>query len=137
MYTILEHVKDETWLFTDDQINSKIKDMTINPDKYDDHHSAGYVILYLYEDKKSLTKEEYTSEILNYINYWSRDSKEKIDKVLKMLEKEFYNDYNDALQNKTTFYHAIQMRRNIIMSFLSYKPTKHYEDDIDIDLEDD
>ena len=125
---ILEKVKQGTWLFTDEQIFNKILDMKTHPDNYNDNGTDGeYIILYLYKDKNSLTKEEYKSEILNYINYWSRDSKEKINEVLKKWEKEFYNDYNDALQNKTTFYHAVQTRRNIIMSFLNYK---HIEDSL-------
>ena len=120
--TLLNKIKQGTWLFTDNQIKNKILDMQSHPEKYNDNGTdAGYIILYLYKDKGNLSKEEYKSEILNYINYWSRDSEEKIKKVLTNYKPFFYEDYENAIQNKISFYHAVENCRYQLMSKLHYK----------------
>ena len=135
MNKLLDSVKKETWLFSDDEINLKYIDMQNNPKKYTSS-SIDYVPLYLYKDKGILTKKEYKSEILNYLYETSINSKEKINSVLKEFENSFYDDYNEAMENKTTFYHAVQTRRHILMSFLTYKPVEGFDTDLD-NLEDD
>ena len=140
--TLLDKIKQGTWLFTDKQIKNKILDMQQHPDKYNDNGTnAGYIILYLYQDKGKLSKEEYKSEILNYINYWSEDSEEKIKKVLDNYAPFFYEEYEDAIQNKTSFYHAVESCRYQLMLCLHYKFIEDsllFNEDIDFgDLEDD
>ena len=139
--TLLDKIKQGTWLFTDKQINDKILDMQQHPDIYNNNGTdAGYIILYLYEDKGKLSKEEYKSEILNYINYWSDDSEEKIKRVLDDYAPFFYEEYEDAVQDKTSFYHAVESCRYKLMSHLRYKFIEDsllfYEDTELDDLED-
>ena len=79
----------------------------------------GYVVLFLYKDKGTLSKEEYTSEVINYLYQESLDSKEDIDKTINKNLKWFYEYYEEALKDND-FFHAVQAARNNMISLLHY-----------------
>ena len=78
-----------------------------------------YVVLFLYKDKGTLSKEEYTSEVINYLYQESLDSKEEIDRIINKNLKWFYQYYEKALKDND-YFHAVQAARNNMLSLLHY-----------------
>ena len=112
MNDIFDKVKQETFLFSDDEIKNKIKETNID--------DAKYIVLYLYQDRKTLTKDEYINEIKQYLYNKCFDTKEHIDKEIK--NKSNYLDiyYNEVLKGKNDYFHAVQKGRNHLLHFLTY-----------------
>ena len=112
MNELLNKVKQETFLFSNEEIENKIKET--NQD------DAEYIALYLYKDKKTLTKEEFIKEIREYLYIKCFDTKERIDKELQ--SKSNYMDiyYNEVINGKNDYYHAVQKGRNHLLHFLTY-----------------
>ena len=84
----------------------------------DKKNNLDYVVLYLYKDKGTLSKEEYTSEVMNYLYQESLDSKEIIDKTINENLIWFYDYYNNVKDND--YYHMIQRARNNLLSLFHY-----------------
>ena len=114
---LINEVKQKTWLFTDEEIKNKIIEMKKEPKKYFSI-SPGYVTLFLYKDKGTLSKEEFTSEVMNYLYEYSLDSKEEIDKIVKNNMDLFYTWFNDIENND--YFHAVQWTRDNMISLLHY-----------------
>ena len=142
---IFEKVKQETFIFTDNQIKEKIKlisnigacDYTISKvERYEKPIDEIDITFYLYKDKGNLTKEEYTKEVIQYLYANSIDSKDKIDSVVEKNKSWFYEQYNEAINGNQLYYHAVQHIRHELMGFLNPKPYKYDENELD-DLVDD
>ena len=108
---LVEKVKTRTWLFTDEQIKNKIIELHFS--LYD------FIIMFLYEDKGPLTKEEYTSEIMNYLYKISLDSKEEINKIMKKESEWFYKYFYDA-QKDNNYYKAVLYAQNNMKHLIHY-----------------
>lgn len=107
-------IKQETFLFTDEQIMSKIDIYkTEDPVK---------IMFYLYKDLDSITKKEYFTEVTQYLYTNCIESKDKIDTVIQNNFSWFYNQYDKAVNGETSYFHAVQSCRNQLMGFLHYKP---------------
>ena len=78
----------------------------------------GYVALYLYKDKGSLTKEEYKLEVMNYLYLRSLDSKEEIDQIINKNMYWFYTWF-DRLEDND-YFHAVQAARTNMLHLLHY-----------------
>ena len=117
MNELLNKVKEETWLFTDEQIINKINEMRADKTKYR-VVDEGYVALYLYKDKGILTKEEFKSEVMNYLYLKSLDPKEEVDRVINNNMYWFYTWF-DKVENND-YFHAVQWARNNMLSLLHY-----------------
>lgn len=117
MNELLNKVKEETWLFTDEQINNKIIELQNMPNRYF-KVNEGYVALYLYKDKGILTKEEFKSEVMNYLYLKSLDPKEEVDRVINKNMYWFYTWF-DKVENND-YFHAVQWARNNMLSLLHY-----------------
>ena len=117
MNELLNRVKEKTWLFTDEQIINKINEMRADKIKYR-VVDEGYVALYLYKDKGNLTKEEYKSEVMNYLYLRSLDSKEEIDQIIDKNMDWFYTWFNELEDND--YFHAVQAARSNMLHLLHY-----------------
>ena len=119
MNNLIKKVKEQTWLFTEEQIRNKIIDMQAHHEDYFAINDE-YITLYLYKDKKTLTKEEFIKEIREYLYIKCFDTKERIDKELQ--SKSNYMDiyYNEVINGKNDYYHAVQKGRNHLLYFLTY-----------------
>lgn len=125
-------VKRCTNLFTNEQIVNKIKQLN----NIETHTITRLDVLHsLYKDKGFFTKEEYASEIMYYLYTNSTDSKNKVDSVVSENKNWFYDQYNNAINNKKSFYYAVYWTRSALMSFLHEKEFP-IDDDLE-DLEDD
>jgi hypothetical protein len=131
---LFDKVKQETFIFTNDQILNKIEQL---------NNTVTYklteldVVFDLYEDKQTLTKEEYRTEIIQYLYVNSSSPKTVIDKVLIDNKDWFYEQYDEAINNKTIYYHAVQQCRHELMNFLQPKYNQPGEYDEDDDCPDD
>lgn len=116
---LLQQVKENTWLFTDEEIIAEYNKMQ-NYDLLYEHwkQSPNYITLYLYETKP-ITKEMYTTEVMNYLYKKSLDSKDEIDRIINKNLKWFYQYYEDALEDND-YYHAVKYARNNMISLLHY-----------------
>lgn len=124
MNELFEQIKQETFLFTDDQIKLKIKEL-------EDIHSNSkvkYIVCKLYDDKKMITKEEYYHEIEQYLYTNCFNSKEAVDKVIKDNARDFYYPYEKAIRGEMTYFHAVQYGRNQLIDFLNSKPANRDND---------
>ena len=117
---LLQQVKENTWIFTDEEIINEYNKMQTYDYLFDGmKQDPGYVVLFLYKDKGTLSKEEYTSEVINYLYQESLDSKEDIDKTINKNLKWFYEYYEEALKDND-FFHTVQAARNNMISLLHY-----------------
>ena len=134
MNDIFDKVKQETFIFTDEQILNKIEHLNI---------TVTYklteldVVFDLYEDKQILTRDEYRTEIVQYLYVNSSSPKRVIDKVLIDNKDWFYEQYDEVINNKTIYYHAVQQCRHELMNFLQPKYNQPDEYDEDDDCPDD
>lgn len=135
MNTLFERIKRRTFIFTDEQINNKIQQLN---DKHSNCMDL-FIIRHLYEDKQILTKDEYRTEIIEYLYANSINSKTKIDEVLINNKDWFYDQYNLALNKEPIdYYYAVQHCRHELMNFLQPKHNPLDKDDNeDDDLLDD
>lgn len=116
---LIESVKKQTWLFTDKEIIEEFNKMQNYDFLFEGmKNDAGYTTLYLYKNKGSVTKEEYTSEVMNYLYQESLDSKEEIDKIVNKNLDWFYSYFEDV--ENTDYFHAVQFARNTMLSLLHY-----------------
>lgn len=129
MDNLLTQIKLNTFIFTDEEIKNKLNRLTIN------NSIVLQTIRELYEDKGFITKEEYKKEIIDYLYANSDSSTEKIENLLDEYKDSFYDYYDLAVKGEKTFYHAVFIFRNSLMSFLHYKPIENLDNDLDI-LED-
>lgn len=134
MYNLFDEVKRETFIFTDKQIKDKIKLLNDTNNHIRPINEID-VSFYLYKDKKILTKEEYTKEVVQYLYVNSFDSKDKINSIIEENKSWFYDQYNIAVNGKQPYFHAVQHTRSSLMGFL--KPKGREPNPNDIDLEDD
>ena len=116
---LLNKVKENTWIFIDEEIIAEYNKMQ-NYDLLYEHmkQSPNYITLYLYETKP-ITKEMYTTEVMNYLYKKSLDSKEEIDRIINKNLKWFYQYYEEALKDND-YYHAVKYARNNMISLLHY-----------------
>lgn len=131
MNNLLSEIKLNTFIFTDKEIKNKINEVS----KQNSKAVVLQIIRELYEDKGFITKEEYKKEIIDYLYTNSDSSLEKIEHILNENKNNFYDYYNLAIKDEKTFYHAVFIFRNSLMSFLHYKSTNNSNTDLD-DLED-
>ena len=134
MNKLFEQVKRRTFIFTDEQITNKIQQLS------NEHSNCMelFIMRHLYEDKQIITKEEYRTEIVQYLYTNSSSSRTKIDKVLIDNKDWFYDEYNKVVNSESIqYYYAIQSCRNQLMNFLQPKYSPLDEDDSDDDLPDD
>ena len=116
---LLQQVKENTWIFTDEEIINEYNKMQTYDYLFDGmKQDSGYVVLFLYKDKGALSKEEYTSEVMNYLYQESLDPKEDIDKIIDKNLKWFYEYYEKVKNND--YFHAVQAARNNMLSLLHY-----------------
>ena len=116
---LINEVKKETWLFSDEDIINEYNKMQTCDYLFDGmKQDPGYVVLFLYKDKGTLSKEEYTSEVMNYLYQESLDPKEDIDKIIDRNLKWFYEYYEKVKNND--YFHAVQTSRNNMLSLLHY-----------------
>ena len=129
---LLSKIKLNTFIFTDKEIQNKINAIS--------NQNSDTIILQiireLYEDKGIITKDEYKKEIIDYLYANSDSSSEKIEQLLDKNKNNFYDYYDLAIKGEKTFYHAVFIFRNSLMSFLHYKPVENFDTDL-YDLEDD
>ena len=121
MNDLITRIKHNTFIFNDIQINNKIqqlKDSTKHDIQYYD------VIFELYKDKQYLSKEEYITEITQYLYNNCFDSKDKIDSVIEEYKFLCDEQYDEAVNDKKIYYHAIQYCQNQLSGFLRLKPVK-------------
>ena len=130
MTDLFKLVKLETFIFTDTQIKDKIIQLN-NSVKY--KITELDVVFELYKDKGIITKEEYTTEIIQYLYNNCFDSKDKINSVIEENKSWFYDQYDEAVNNKKIYYHAVQYCRNQLSGFLRLKPFEGNDDEDDID----
>jgi len=121
MTDLFKLVKLETFIFTDTQIKDKIIQLN-NSVKY--KITELDVVFELYKDKGNITQEEYTTEITQYLYNNCFDSKDKINSVIEENKSWFYDQYNEAVNNKKIYYHAVQYCRNQLSGFLRLKPVE-------------
>lgn len=116
---LLQQVKKNTWIFSDEEIIAEYNKMQ-HYDLLYEHmkQSPNYITLYLYRTKP-ITKEMYTTDVMNYLYKNSLDPKEKIDEVIKKNLDWFYQYYDDALEDND-YYHAVKYARNNMISLLHY-----------------
>lgn len=126
MDNLLTQIKLNTFIFTDEEIKNKL---TTN------NSIVLQTVRELYDDKGFITKEEYKKEIIDYLYANSDSSTEKIENLLDEYKDSFYDYYDLAVKGEKTFYHAVFIFRNSLMSFLHYKPIENLDNDLDI-LED-
>ena len=113
---LVEKVYLKTWLFTRSQIKNKIIDMSKNHEKYR-AIDEGYITLYLYHDKETLTKEEYDKEVINYIYLYNTHSKDYIDYYIQNNYKNSFDEWYIHVKNNDCF-HAVQCARSSMMSLI-------------------
>ena len=121
MTDLFNLVKLKTFIFTDTQIKDKIIQLN-NSVKY--KITELDVVFELYKDKGIITKEEYITEITQYLynNYF--DSKDKINSVIEEYRFLCDEQYDEAVNNKKIYYHAVQYCRNQLSDFLRLKPVE-------------
>ena len=129
MKSLINEIKLNTFIFTDEEIKNKLNKLTT------DNSIVLQTVRELYEDKGFITKEEYKKEIIDYLYANSDSSTEKIENLLDEYKDSFYDYYDLAVKGEKTFYHAVFIFRNSLMSFLHYKPIENLDNDLDI-LED-
>ena len=130
---LFDKVKQETFIFTDEQITNKIQHLN---NKHSNCMELD-IMFDLYKDKQILTKDEYRIEIVQYLYVNSSSPKTLIDKVLIDNKDWFYEQYDEAINNKTIYYHAVQWCRHELMNFLQPKYNQPDEYDEDDDCPDD
>ena len=118
MNDLVQEVKKETWLFTDEEIINQINEMNNNKSKYR-LIDAEYVALYLYKNKGIISKDEYKIDVMNYLYDRSLDSKDEIDEIILKDLDWFYEYYEDALEDND-YYHAVQYARTNLIRLLHY-----------------
>jgi len=119
---IVDEVKKETFLFSDNQIENTITNMQ-NNETLNELQKADpeYIMLYCYKDKGQLTKEEYDIEVLQYLYQHAQGTKEHINQVIDK-NKDWYDSYyKDAENNNLTYYHAVQWARENMMHLFCTK----------------
>lgn len=117
---LIDEVKQQTWLFTDEEIIEEYYKIQTYDYLFEEmKQDSGYVTLFLYKDKGTLSKEEYTPEVMNYLYKHSLDPKEEIDKIINKNLKWFYQYYEEALKDND-YFHAVQAARNNMISLLHY-----------------
>lgn len=126
MDNLLTQIKLNTFIFTDEEIKNKLNKLTT------DNSIVLQTVRELYEDKGFITKEEYKKEIIDYLYANSDSSTEKIKNLLDEYKDSFYDYYDLAVKGEKTFYHAVFIFRNSLMSFLHYKPIENLDNDLDI-----
>lgn len=131
MDNLLTQIKLNTFIFTDEEIKNKLNKVI----KDNSNSIVLQTIRELYEDKGFITKEEYKKEIIDYLYANSDSSTEKIENLLDDYKDSFYDYYDLAVKGEKTFYHAVFIFRNSLMSFLHYKSIENLDNDLDI-LED-
>ena len=114
---LLQEVKKETWLFTDEEIINQINEMNNNKSKYR-LIDAEYIVLYLYKNKGIISKDEYKIDVMNYLYDRSLDSKDEIDEIILKDLDWFYKYYNETKNND--YYHAVQYARTNLIRLLHY-----------------
>lgn len=129
MKNLINEIKLNTFIFTDEEIKNKLNKLTT------DNSIVLQTVRELYEDKGFITKEEYKKEIIDYLYANSDSSTEKIENLLDDYKDSFYDYYDLAVKGEKTFYHAVFIFRNSLMSFLHYKSIENLDNDLDI-LED-
>ena len=129
MKNLINEIKLNTFIFTNEEIKNKLNKLTT------DNSIVLQTVRELYEDKGFITKEEYKKEIIDYLYANSDSSTEKIENLLDEYKDSFYDYYDLAVKGEKTFYHAVFIFRNSLMSFLHYKPIENLDNDLDI-LED-
>ena len=116
---LLDKVKEDTWIFSDEEIINEYNKMQNYDLLYDTmKQDPGYITLYLYRTKP-ITKEMYTTEVMNYLYKYSLDSKEEIDRIINKNLSWFYEYYEEALKDND-YFHAVQYARNNMISLLHY-----------------
>ena len=116
---LLQQVKENTWIFTDEEIIAEYNKMQSYDLLYEHmKQSPNYITLYLYETKP-ITKEMYTTEVMNYLYKHSLDSKNEINRIINKNLKWFYQYYEKALKDND-YFHAVQATRNNMLSLLHY-----------------
>ena len=118
MNDLLQEVKKETWLFTDEEIINQINEMNNNNKSKYRLIDAEYVALYLYKNKGIISKEEYKIDVMNYLYDRSLDSKNEIDEIILKDLDWFYKYYNETKNND--YYHAVQYARTNLIHLLHY-----------------
>ena len=134
MINLLNKIKSETFIFNDEQIIDKINQL----DNQDSNCMELFIMRELYNDKKTLTKDEYAYEVIQYLYANSIDSKATVDSVVDESSEWFYDQYEKACKGETTYYHAVQYCRNQLMGFLRHRLVDNSNnDDIEDDFEED
>ena len=133
MDKLFKQVKRRTFIFTDEQIINKIKQLN------NEHSNCMelFITRHLYDDKQTLTEDEFITEIIQYLYTNSSSPKSKIDEIIKTYQSDYYNEYNKAIENKQSYYDAVYKGRLYLMSLLQPKYSPLDEDDVDDDLIDD
>lgn len=128
---LFDKVKQDTFIFTDEQILNKIEQLNITV-TYKLNELD--VVFDLYEDKQILTKDEFITEIVQYLYTNSSSPKSKIDEIIKTYQSDYYNEYNNAIENKQSYYDAVYKGRHNLMSLLQpkYNPLDEYDEDDDL-----
>ena len=118
---LINKVKKETFLFSDEEINQVIESMKTDSELNDiQKNDEMYVALYCYKNKGTITKEEYDKDVKEYLYSIGMDSKEIIDEIIDNNKEWFNSYYNNAVDGLITYFHAVQRARNNMMSLVRY-----------------